>query len=69
MFHARPATLALLLPGYAPTRLMLDGAFSRSFHAGGELALALAWLIVLAVVVYVVLRRAVATARTSRGAA
>ena len=68
MFHARPATLAFLLPGYAPTRVMLDGAFSRSFHAGGELALTLGWLIVLAVVVYLVLRRAVATARTSSAA-
>jgi hypothetical protein len=63
MFHAQPTDFAYLLPGYAPTRVMLDGAFSDSFHAGGELALAFGWLLVLATVVYVVLRRAVATDR------
>jgi ABC-2 family transporter protein len=50
---------AVLLPGYAPSRMMLDGAFSPSFHTGGELLLALAWTIGLASCVYLVLRRAV----------
>lgn len=56
MFHPKPATAAWLLPGYGPTRAMFDGAYSTSFHAAGELAIALGWLIALAVAVYVVLR-------------
>jgi hypothetical protein len=59
MFHARPARLAFLLPGYAPTRVMLDGAFAPSFGASGDLLLALGWLVVLAAAVYILLRRAV----------
>lgn len=57
MFHAQPARLAWLLPGYGPTRLMLEGAYAPSFHAGGELTLALAWLAGLTLAVVVVLRR------------
>jgi hypothetical protein len=57
MFHATPARLAFLLPGYAPTRVMLDGAFSHSFDAGGELLLSLGWLAALSVAVYLLLRR------------
>jgi hypothetical protein len=59
MFHATPAHLAFLLPGYAPTRVMLDGAFSRSFDASGELVLTLGWLVALSVAVYLLLRRAI----------
>jgi hypothetical protein len=59
MFHARPAHLAFLLPGYAPTRVMLDGAFAPSFAATGDLRLAVGWLVVLAAAVYILLRRAV----------
>lgn len=59
MFHTTPGSLAVLLPGYAPSRLMYEGAFSTSFHAGGELALSLAWLAVLSIGVFFVLRRAV----------
>ena len=59
MFHTEPGSLAWLLPGYGPSRLMYEGAFSRSFHAGGELALSLVWLAALSVAVYLVLRRAV----------
>jgi hypothetical protein len=60
MFHAKPGPLAALLPGYGPSRVMYDGAFSPAFHAGAELALALAWLAALALAVAIVLRRAVA---------
>jgi len=35
------------------------GAFSHRFNAGGELAVGLAWLAVLSIGVYLVLRRAV----------
>jgi hypothetical protein len=60
MFHATPVRLAFLLPGYAPTRVMLDGAFAHSFHATGELLLAVGWLAALSLAVYLLLRRAVA---------
>lgn len=59
MFHTTPGSLAVLLPGYGPSRMMYDGAFSSTFDAGGELLLSLAWLTVLGVAVFVVLRRAV----------
>ena len=50
---------AVLLPGYGPGRVMVDGAFSSSFHAGGDLLLSLAWIGFLGGAVFVVLRRAV----------
>ena len=59
MFHATPVRFAWLLPGYAPTRVMLDGAFAGSFEAGPELLLALGWLAALSAAVYLLLRRAV----------
>ena len=59
MFHTTPGRLAFLFPGYAPDRLLYTGSFSPSFHAGGELLLALAWLAALTTAVFVVLRRAV----------
>jgi hypothetical protein len=59
MFHATPARGAVLLPGYAPTRVLLDGAFSHTFHAGGALLLALGWTAALGLAVYVALSRAV----------
>jgi hypothetical protein len=59
MFRETPASWAVLLPGYGPSRMMYDGAFSQTFHAGGELVLSVAWLAVLGAAVIVVLRRAV----------
>lgn len=59
MFHTTPGKGAWLLPGYGPSRLMYEGAFSRSFHAGGELALSLTWLAAVAATVGIVLSRAV----------
>lgn len=59
MFHTTPGEAAWLLPGYGPSRLMYEGAFSPSFQAGGELALSLAWLAAVAVAVGIVLSRAV----------
>lgn len=59
MFHATPAQGAVLLPGYAPTRVLLDGAFSHTFHASGALLLALGWTAALGLAVYVALSRAV----------
>jgi hypothetical protein len=60
MFHDTPGRLAWLLPGYGPSRVMYDGAFSDDFHAVDELLLALGWTAVLGAAVFVVLRRAVA---------
>jgi hypothetical protein len=52
-----PGGLAYVFPDYGANRLVIDGAFSATFHAEGELALALAWLAVLALAVGWVLRR------------
>ncbi len=54
-----PAQWAVALPGYGPVRVMVEGAFSSKFDAGGELLLSLAWVAALAIGVYVLLRRAV----------
>lgn len=59
MFRETPGSGAVLLPGYGPSRVMYNGAFSQSFHATGELLLALGWLAALGVGVFLVLRRAV----------
>ena len=59
MFHDRPGDFAWLLPGYGPSRMMYDAAFSDTFHAGSEALLSLGWLAVLGVAVYIVLRRSV----------
>jgi hypothetical protein len=62
MFHAAPPRLAFLLPGYAPTRMMLDAAFARSFYATDDLLIALGWLIAAGLVAYLVLKRAIGVA-------
>jgi hypothetical protein len=59
MFHVTPGRFAVLLPGYGPSRLMYDGAFSSTFHANAELLLSLGWTAALGVAVVIVLRRAV----------
>jgi hypothetical protein len=58
-FDGTPPGWATVLPGYGPTRAIVDGAFSPQFHAAGELALSLAWTAALGVAVYLLLRRAV----------
>jgi hypothetical protein len=58
-----PGQWAVLLPGYGPMRVMLDGAYSSQFHAGGELALSLGWTAALGLAVYLLLRRAVGLGR------
>ena len=59
MFHAAPGRGAALLPGYGPARVLFEGAYSQSFHAGGELLLGIGWLVVLGLGVYLVLRHAI----------
>jgi hypothetical protein len=56
-----PGTWAALLPGYGPMRLMIDGAYSTSFHATSALALSLAWTAALATAVSILLARALGT--------
>lgn len=57
-----PDGWAAALPGWAPTRVAMDAAFSGSFHAGAELVAAVAWAGVLLAVVVLVLRRSFQTA-------
>lgn len=59
--NGNPPSWATFLPGYGPGRMMVDGAFSSSFHAAGPLAIALGWTVALTLAVGVVLRRAVGT--------
>jgi hypothetical protein len=59
MFHETPGAFAWLLPGWGPSRVMYEAAFSTGFHAGLELLVGFAWLVALGGAVYVVLRRAV----------
>jgi len=51
-----PSGLAYAFPDYGAGRIVIDGAFSATFHAWGELALALGWLAALATAVALVLR-------------
>jgi len=56
-FEGAPQGWASVLPGYGPTRVLVDGAFSQGFDALGPLLVALAWLLGLSVAVLVLLRR------------
>jgi len=62
-FDGSPQGWATLLPGYEPTRVLIDGAFSQSFDAAGPLAVASVWLLVLSIAVVTLLRRSLAHAR------
>ncbi|MBW8059354.1 MAG: hypothetical protein FVQ78_03285 [Solirubrobacterales bacterium] len=64
-FHGPPPGWATVLPGYGPTRVLIDGAFSPTFHAGAPLAIALLWLAGLSLALVVLLRRSVG-GRTAR---
>lgn len=58
-FDGAPQGWATALPGYGPTRVLLDGAFSSSFHAGQGLTIALVWLVGLSFALAVLLQRSV----------
>ena len=62
-----PSAWGAWLPGYGPGRVIIDGAFADEFHAWTELALGLAWSVVLGAATVVVLARSVNPAR--RGSA
>ncbi len=57
-----PDGWAVLLPGYGANQIMVEGAFSTSFHASAELLLSLGWVVALLAAVLIVLRRAVGRA-------
>lgn len=61
MFHASPSRFAPLLPGYGPTQVMLEGAYSPAFHAIGEVLIAIVWAIGLAAAAWMILRRTLST--------
>lgn len=58
-FNGAPQSWAPVLPGYGPTRVLLDGAFSSAFNAGPGFAIALVWLAALSLALVVLLRRSV----------
>lgn len=62
-----PRSWATLLPGYGPGRMMVDGAFSPSFHAVGALAIAITWAVALTLTVGFVLGRVVGTRKDRLG--
>jgi hypothetical protein len=57
-----PGGAAYAFPDYGAGRIVIDGGFSGTFHAWGQLALAGGWLLALAAAVALVLRRSLATA-------
>ncbi len=59
-FDGRPPEWAMALPGWGSTRVIVDGAFSADFEATAGLLAAIAWGVVLALGVVLLLRRAVA---------
>ena len=50
-----------LLPAYGPSRGMLDGGFSSSFHASGDLLLGAVWVLGLTLGVALLLHRALSS--------
>lgn len=52
-----PDAWAAALPGWGPTRIVVDAAFSGSFDAGLPLAISLAWVLGLAIAVGALLSR------------
>jgi hypothetical protein len=51
-----PGGVAYAFPDWGAARVVIDGAFSSTFHAWGELALSLGWLLFLSLAVASVLR-------------
>jgi hypothetical protein len=67
MFHASPSRYAPFLPGYGPTRVMLEGAFAPAFAAWTPLLIALAWATALNLTAYLILRRALGAEEPAAG--
>ena len=58
MLHAEPTSLSRLLPGYGGSRVLLDGALTRTWDETGPLLAGLAWLATLAIAVALTYRHA-----------
>lgn len=58
-----PPSWGVVLPGYGPSRVMIDAAFAGRFHATQELLLGGAWAAALGVLVTLALMRRVAQRR------
>ncbi len=58
-----PPAWGALFPGYGPGRVIVNAAFSDSFHAWGALTVSLGWALALVAGVLVVLGRVVAVER------
>lgn len=58
-FRDQRRRAGVALPGYGPSRVMADAAFSPGFHTAGELALGLVLFALLGIAVAVILARAV----------
>jgi len=56
MLRGEPATWAHWLPGYAGTRVMIDGALTNGFDEATSLALAFGWITVLLLAATALLR-------------
>lgn len=52
-----PGGLAVVLPEYGPGRVVVDAGFAEGFHAWGELGIGVAWVVALAAILALVLRR------------
>ena len=63
MLHATPTTLSTILPGYGGSRVLLDGALTRSFDETLPLVIGLSWLATLVLVVAMTYRHATAPPR------
>jgi hypothetical protein len=58
-----PPAWAMLFPAYGPMRVVVNASFAAQQHAGPDLLLSGAWIVVLALAVAIVLRSAMATSR------
>ena len=67
MLHAAPTTLSRFLPGHGGSRVLLDGALTRSFDETGPLLIGLAWFVGLLVLVTLTYRRATASSGRTDG--
>jgi hypothetical protein len=70
MLHPTPTTLSTFMPGYGGSRVLLDGALTRSFDEATPLLIGLGWLLGLLIAVAMVYRRAITPAvqAASKGA-
>ncbi len=62
MLHPEPTAFSKFLPGYGGSRILLDGALTRSFDEALPLLVALGWLVVLGLSVALTCRHLVRAA-------